>query len=96
VPDPADDKYRTHTRQKVDDLRRQAANLAGSIASTEERVADTLEKVADHRPPDDAKRLRARADEARTYAAKERHRAAEYSKPWPHTPASEDPSSSPK
>jgi hypothetical protein len=60
-------------------LRRQSAELAGAIAATEEQVADTLDKVAEHRPPHDADRLHAQATEARDYASKERRRAAEYS-----------------
>jgi hypothetical protein len=56
-----------------------SAELAGAIASTEEQVADTLDRVAEHRPPHDADRLHAQATEARDYASKERRRAAEYS-----------------
>lgn len=62
-------------------LRRQSAQLASFVAATEEEVADTLEKVAENRPPHDAQRLIAMAEEARQYAAKERERSAEYDKP---------------
>jgi hypothetical protein len=64
---------------QAETLRRQSAELAGAIASTEEQVADTLDRVAEHRPPHDADRLHAQATEARDYASKERRRAAEYS-----------------
>jgi hypothetical protein len=42
------------------------------VAATAEEIADTLEKIAEHRPAADAERLRAEAESARQYAAKER------------------------
>jgi hypothetical protein len=49
--------------------------VAAAIAGTEDRVADTLERMAVVRPHD-AVGLMARATQARQYAAMERHRAA--------------------
>ena len=58
-------------------LRQQIAATAASIAETEEWVADTLDRLARVRPHD-AERLRARAQHARLFAARERHAAAIY------------------
>ena len=52
--------------------------MAMAVAVAEEWLADTLERVAEHRFPHDAERLRAQATKAREYAAKERDRAAHY------------------
>jgi hypothetical protein len=61
-------------------LRRHTAELASSLASTEEQVAATLEQVAKHRPSADAERVRAEADKARKYAAVLRDRNATYNR----------------
>jgi hypothetical protein len=50
---------------------------ASEIATTEEWVAATLDRLA-HTRPNQAQRLRARAAEAREYAALERDRAMMY------------------
>jgi 3',5'-cyclic AMP phosphodiesterase CpdA len=56
-------------------MRRQLAALAAAIAGTEDRVADTFERLAlTH--PHDASGLLARAAQARQYAMLERNRAA--------------------
>jgi uncharacterized protein involved in exopolysaccharide biosynthesis len=69
------------SRTSVDDvlgqglvLRHRLGAIAASIASTEEEVADTLERVARGRP-NDAPRLLERAAQARSFAALERDRA---------------------
>ncbi|HEY2261127.1 MAG TPA: hypothetical protein VGI96_00720 [Streptosporangiaceae bacterium] len=48
------------------------------MAATEEQVAVTLDKVAEHRPETDAERLRAQAEEARRFAAQERDLSVKY------------------
>ena len=58
-------------------LRRRMRDAAASVAVTEDWVADTLERLARARPHD-AARLRARAAHARSFAAEERARAAQY------------------
>jgi hypothetical protein len=55
--------------------RRRLAALAASIAGTEDRVANTLERMA-LACPEDAAGLLARAAQARHYASLERNRAA--------------------
>ena len=60
--------------------RRRLADLAAAIATTEDGVADTLERMALVRPHD-ASGLRARAAQAREHAAVERDRAAAFSLP---------------
>jgi hypothetical protein len=56
-------------------MRRQLAELAVAIAGTEDRVADTFERLAlTH--PHEASGLLARAAQARQYAMLERNRAA--------------------
>lgn len=62
------------------DLRQRLAVLAAAIAGTEDCVADTLERMAVVRP-EIAEGLRARASQARQYAAMERDRAATYNLP---------------
>ena len=66
---------------------RRAAEVASFVAATEEKVASTLEKVAEHRAPHDAMRLRAKAQDAREYAAKVRDRSTSYD---PDLPADSD------
>jgi hypothetical protein len=61
-------------------LRQRLGITAASVAATEERVADTLERLA-HVRPHDAERLRSRAADARLFAAQERDRAAQYGRP---------------
>ena len=56
-------------------LRRRLANVAASIACTEDQVAATFERMA-LALPDDAIRLRAQAERARHFATLERDRAA--------------------
>jgi hypothetical protein len=59
-------------------MRLRLAALAAAIAGTEDRVADTLERMAlTH--PEDAAVLRARAAQARQHATAERSRAATFS-----------------
>jgi hypothetical protein len=58
-------------------LRRRLAAVAAAIAGTEDRVADTLERMARTRP-EDAAGLLARAAQARQYAALERNRATAF------------------
>jgi len=58
-------------------LRRRMRDVAASVAATEDWVADTLERLARARPHD-AARLQARAAHARSFAAEERARAAQY------------------
>ena len=59
-------------------LRRLAAATAGSLAATEEQVARTLDEAAAQRDGPDAARLRAKAEEARLAAAKERGLSQKY------------------
>jgi hypothetical protein len=59
------------------DLRERIAATAVSIAETEDWVADTLDHLARVRPREGV-RLRARAQRARLYAARERAQAALY------------------
>jgi hypothetical protein len=63
-------------------LRRRLAALADTIAWTEDRVADTLERLALTRPRD-APRLLERAASARKYATVERDRAVLFREPAP-------------
>jgi hypothetical protein len=56
-------------------LRRRLADVAVSIACTEDQVAETLERMA-LAVPEDAARLLARAERARRFATLERDRAA--------------------
>jgi hypothetical protein len=58
-------------------LRQRLRETAASIAATEDRVAETLERLARDRPHD-AERLLASAADARDLAAKQRARAAQY------------------
>jgi phage shock protein A len=60
------------------DLRHWMAEVAGSVADSEEQLADLLERIAERRSPADAARLQAMADDARRYAAKEHDRSARY------------------
>jgi hypothetical protein len=64
--------------REVTRLRRRIADVADHVSVTEEQVAGTLERVAEHRPRPDAERLRARANEARRCAAMERDLSAKY------------------
>ena len=43
-------EHAEHVQQEATRLRHKIAQLACSVAATEEEVADTLEKVAEHRP----------------------------------------------
>ena len=56
-------------------LRRRLANVAASIACTEDQVAETLERMA-LASPEVAARLQAHAERARRFATIERDRAA--------------------
>lgn len=69
-------------RRQIDgaELRQRLADVAASIARTEDQVADTMERLA-LRLPDDAVTLRAHAARARRYATVERGRAAMLSLP---------------
>jgi hypothetical protein len=66
-------------------LRRRLADVAASIACTEDQVAETLERMA-LACPEDATRLQAHAERARRFATEERDRAASLSLPS-QTPA---------
>lgn len=72
-------------RQQGDraELRERLAAVAASIACTEERVAETMERMARVRPAD-AGRLQARAAQARRFATLERNCAVRFS--YPHQP----------
>lgn len=61
-------------------LRRRLADVAASIAYTEDQVADTLERLA-LVSPENATRLQADAERARRFATLERDRAASLSLP---------------
>ena len=61
-------------------LRRRLADVAASIACTEDQVAETLERMA-LACPDDAMRLQAHAERARRFATLERDRATSLSLP---------------
>ncbi len=69
--------HRAGSRIDPELTRRRLAGLATAIAGTEDRVADTLERMAlTH--PHEAPRLLARAAQARQYAMLERNRAATF------------------
>lgn len=72
------ERVKRHRREQHAELRRRMAEVAGYMAATEEKVAATLDEVAKFRPPHEAKRLSAKAEEARKYAAKERDRSAAF------------------
>ena len=59
-------------------LRQQVAEIAATIAETEDEIADTFDRLARSRPQH-AGRLHARATHARLIAARGRHQAAHYS-----------------
>ena len=64
-------------------LRQRLADVAASIACTEDQVAATFERMA-LALPDDAIRLQAQAERARHFATLERDRAASLGQPrWP-------------
>jgi hypothetical protein len=67
-------------------LRQQLAATAAAIAETEDWIVDTLDHLARVRPHD-AERLRARAEHARMFAARERAQAAVYRSPPDGIPA---------
>lgn len=69
-----------HLRIDGSGLRRRLAAVAVAIASTEDEVAETLERMAVVLP-ENAVRLRARAAQARLCATLERRRAAEIRSP---------------
>jgi environmental stress-induced protein Ves len=71
------DKRLATLRVTGTNLRRRLGVTAAAIAATEDQVACTLEHLA-HVRPHDAARLRARAAQARQFAAEERDRAAVY------------------
>jgi hypothetical protein len=69
-------------RRQIDGagLRQRLADVAASIACTEDQVAEIMERMASQLP-DDAVRLRAHAARARRYATVDRGRAAMLSLP---------------
>jgi len=71
------DESRARAWSTALDLRQQLATTAAAIADTEDWIADTLDRLARIRPHD-AERLRARAEHARMFAARERAQAAIY------------------
>jgi hypothetical protein len=77
MSDWIDDQELARPRLSATSLRQRMRDTATSIAATEDRVADTLERLASARPHD-AARLRARAADARAFAAQQRDRAARY------------------
>lgn len=72
------DHHLDSSRFDPQENRRRLAALATAIAGTEERVADTLERMALTHPRD-AGSLLARAAQARQNATLERNRAAGFS-----------------
>ena len=79
MSDPIDiERVMRHRREQHAELRRRMAEVAGYVAATEEKIAATLDEVAKFRSPSDAKRLNAKAEEARQYAAKECDRSASF------------------
>ncbi len=50
MPRPKRDERAERIERETARLRRRGAELAASLAATEEQVADTLEEVAEHRP----------------------------------------------
>lgn len=58
-------------------LRRKVSATATAIARTEDKIASTFDHIARNRP-DAAKRLRAKATEARRCAARLRYLATQY------------------
>ena len=80
-----DEDQPVHQTVDLAAMRRHLTFLASVVAATEDRVADTLERLAQTRPRD-AERLLARAAHAREYAELERARAAQFSLPPPAPP----------
>ena len=79
MSDPIDaERVMRHKREQHAELRRRMGEVAGYVAATEEKIAATLDEVAKFRPPHEAERLSAKAEEARKYAAKERDRSAAF------------------
>ena len=79
MSDPIDvERVMRHRRERHAELRRRMGEVAGHVAATEEKIAATLDEVAKFRPPHEAERLSAKAEEARKYAAKERDRSAAF------------------
>lgn len=74
------DHHRGHLRIDGAGLRQRLCAVAISIASTEDQVAETLERMA-LVLPHNAERLRAHAAQARQNATAERGRAAMFSHP---------------
>jgi hypothetical protein len=68
---------RGHPQLDGSELRQRLATVAVAIACTEDQVAETLERMA-LVLPDNARRLRAHAAQARQNATLERSRAAIY------------------
>jgi hypothetical protein len=77
VSDWADEERLARLRHNATSLRQRTAALAASIAETEDDIADTFDRIARIRPRD-AERLRAKATQARQFAAHERNQAALY------------------
>jgi hypothetical protein len=75
---PMEEERVDHVVQEAIRLRRWVAEVANWVSATEEQVADTLDRVAEHRPAVDAERLRARASEARRCAAVQRGLSTKY------------------
>jgi len=68
-------------RLDSDTMRRWTVEVAEAVAATQERLAATLDRLADQRP-DDAGRLQACSEAARTYAARERQWAEAHRRGW--------------
>jgi hypothetical protein len=79
MSDGTDDQYVAGPRPTEISLRQRMRDVATSVAAIEDWIADTLERLASVRPHD-AARLRARAADARSFAAEERVRAAQYAR----------------
>jgi hypothetical protein len=62
-------------------MRRWTVEVAEAVAATQERLAATLDRLADQRP-DDASRLQAGSETARTYAARGRQWAEDHRRRW--------------
>jgi len=77
VTEQSAEHSRGHLQPDGAELRQRLATVAVAIACTEDQVAETLERMA-LVLPENAKRLRAHAAQARQNATVERSRAATY------------------
>ena len=72
MSDPVEEEQAYRRKQQQARLQRRMAELAASVADTEEEVAGTFEAMSERRPGPDAERLRAKARHADLFLAPSR------------------------